>query len=353
MTSSEGKTMIEHSLTLRLLRSFAAAACFTALGAGPSWAASQSAPSALLAVDQNRATVIDRIVADWGEALVKANAGINAVQLRTLLDGMRADHLLAASLAGSLDGLREVLGGALPASKSGSVDPKALGDTGADIVYTPVTPCRLVETRVGYAAVYAGAGPFTGGEVRTYTAAGGNAVCLSQLPASLHPSALQLQVFGLPINASANGDIEVLPQGAAFGNTATLVYLGSVLVASASTTALVNIANNQISVQVRGGGANVAIDVVGYFAPPVSTALQCISVPGGSTVIALSNDTLVPLPACGVGYTRTGSSCSGTANVPGGYLVETNSNGCLFRNLSAFATYNATATSTCCRLPGR
>jgi len=345
--------MTTNPLALRALRSIAAAVCFTALGAAPAWAAPQTGPSALLAVDQNRATVIDRIVADWGAALVNANAGISAAQLRLLLEGMRADHLLAASLAGSLDGLRQVLGGAVPASASGNIDPKALGDPGIDVVYTPVTPCRLVETRAGLAAVYAGAGPFASGEVRTYTAAGGNGVCLLQLPPSLHPSALQLQVFGIPINGSANGDVEILPQGAAFGSTATLVYLGNVAFTSASATALVNLVSNQISVQVRGGGANLAIDVVGYFAPPVATALQCTSVTSGSTVIAVSADTLVPLPACGAGYLRTGSSCSGTANVPGGYLVETNASGCVFRNLSAFATYNANATSTCCRIPGR
>ena len=70
-------------------------------------------PSPLLAIDQNRATVIDRIVGEWGEALVKSNAGIDAAQLREMLTAMRADQLLAASLAGSLEGLRNVVAAAL------------------------------------------------------------------------------------------------------------------------------------------------------------------------------------------------------------------------------------------------
>ena len=53
------------------------------------------------------------------------------------------------------------------------------------------------------------------------------------------------------------------------------------------------------------------------------------------------------------GYTRTGSHCAGTTGVPGGYLLETNAAGCLFRNLSSVTAYSATATSACCRIPGR
>ena len=78
----------------------------TAKDAAPLPATTQSTPNALLSIDQHRATVVDRIVADWSDAFAKANAGIDAIQLRTLLQGMRADYLLAASLAGTLDGLR-------------------------------------------------------------------------------------------------------------------------------------------------------------------------------------------------------------------------------------------------------
>ena len=82
-----------------------------------------------------------------------------------------------------------------------------------------------------------------------------------------HPAAVQLQVFGIPVN-NGSGDIEVLPQGAAFGNTATLVFLGNIAFTTASTTARVNPATNQIDVQVRLGSADVAIDLVGYFSAP-------------------------------------------------------------------------------------
>ena len=108
------------------------------------------APSPLLAVDQNRPTVVDRIVGDWGDALATSGAGLSQQQLRVILNGLRSDQLLAASLAGSLDGLRDVIANALLATaevKSNLLHAKALGDTDDDLVYTPVTPCREVDTR--------------------------------------------------------------------------------------------------------------------------------------------------------------------------------------------------------------
>jgi hypothetical protein len=244
-----------------------------------SGAAQTSKPSPLLAIDQHRATVVERIVTEWGDRLVVSGAGVTREQLREMLFAMRADQLLAASLAGTLDGLRNVLASA-PLQDS-PVRTKALGDAADDVVYTPVTPCRLVETRGTFAAVYQGGGAFTPNQIRDYTAQGGNGVCLSQLPNGLNPSALQLQVFGIPISSAANGDVEILPQGSTFGSTATLVYLGNILFTSASTTARINLANNQIGVQVRGGGANVAIDVVGYFAAPNGSGRYFVQ--GGNT----------------------------------------------------------------------
>ena len=225
---------------------------------------------ALLSIDQHRATVIDRIVTQWGDQLATSSAALKPDQLRTMLNGLRADDLLAASLAGTLDGLRNVLATAVapPLPRDAVIATKALGDTSDDVVYTPVTPCRLVETRPGtFAAVYQGGGAFAASEIRNYTIQGGNGVCLTQLPAGLNPSAVQLQVFGIPVGG-ASGDIEILPQGSTFGSTATEVFLGTELITSASTTSRINMANNQIGVQVRGGGANVAIDVVGYFKAP-------------------------------------------------------------------------------------
>jgi hypothetical protein len=238
----------------------------------------EHAADALLAIDRQRESVVERIVATWGAALAKSSEPVSIDDLRARLMGLRADRLLAASLSGNEQGVRAAGGLNAATTKPTTVNTKALGDIGADVVYTPVTPCRLVETRGTFPAVYQGNGtashtpvPFAPSEIRSYTVQGGNGVCTAQLPAGLNPSAVQLQVFGMP-TTSASGDIEILPQGATFGSTATMVYVGTIAFNTVSTAARVNASNHQISVQVRGGGANVAIDVVGYFSAPSGNA---------------------------------------------------------------------------------
>ena len=108
-------------------------------------------PSPLLAIDQNRVTVVDRIVSEWGQPLAQSSAALSPEQLRTILSELRSDHLLAASLAGNLDGLRNVLANALSSTapvKASRIQPEALGDAGDDLVYTPINPCRIVDTRL-------------------------------------------------------------------------------------------------------------------------------------------------------------------------------------------------------------
>ena len=136
-------------MSLRPIQSFAA--ILVSMIAGTA-AAQQVVPNALLTIDQNRATVIERIVGEWGDLLESSSAGISTGQLRHILSGLRSDHLLAASLAGSLDGLRDVVSGALVRTdtvvSSTLMHTKALGDTTDDLVYTPVVPCRIVDTRL-------------------------------------------------------------------------------------------------------------------------------------------------------------------------------------------------------------
>ena len=108
-------------------------------------------PDPLFAIDQNRATVVNRVVETWGEPLARSSAGVTPEQLRQMLEALRADHLMAASLAGSLEGLRDVLARSMAGTTpviAGRVRGKALGDLDADLSYTPVVPCRILDTRV-------------------------------------------------------------------------------------------------------------------------------------------------------------------------------------------------------------
>ena len=105
------------------------------------------------------------------------NAGIGAAELRQMLSEMRLDHLLAASVAGTLDGLRDVMANALIATgeaKASLLQPKALGDASDDLVYTPVVPCRILDTRNTSGLLLAGVTrTFTGYTASRFVGQGG------------------------------------------------------------------------------------------------------------------------------------------------------------------------------------
>jgi trimeric autotransporter adhesin len=113
-------------------------------------------PDALLQIDLNRAAVVERIVEGWKGEIPAAQLA----SFRNKLNALRADQLLVANLSGSFDGVLEVLSASASGSGSGSGSrlrsaqsaqvsdtAKAVGELNQDLVYTPVTPCRVFDTR--------------------------------------------------------------------------------------------------------------------------------------------------------------------------------------------------------------
>jgi hypothetical protein len=144
-------------------------ACATALFA--LWTTAAVAQHPLWAIDQQRASVVQRIVSEWTPDLSQLPAArrMSAEQLADALFGLRSDRLLAASLAGSFATIEALIAESQREQaenpRSTRVVMKNLGDADADLTYTPVTPCRLVETRGTFAAVFQGGGAFASNEI--------------------------------------------------------------------------------------------------------------------------------------------------------------------------------------------
>jgi len=127
------------------------------------------------------------------------------------------------------------------------------------LVYTPITPCRIVDTRVT-------GGPFAAKETRTYatngaaTQGGGSCTVYS----GTIPSALSLNVtvdatsLG---NPAQSGFLNLLPQNGT--NTSWMNYLGGQTVANAGV-ASINPVDGSFSIKTQNP-ANVVVDVFGYF----------------------------------------------------------------------------------------
>ncbi len=206
------------------LRQILSLAVSTVILIATSASAQHVVPNALLTIDQNRPTVVERIVGEWGERLTASNAGINSTQLREILSGLRADHLLAASLAGNVEGLRNVVAGALVHADA-AVSPalrhtKSLGDTGDDLTYTPIVPCRILDTRNGttppYDAQMVGGSAFpVAANLANFAPQGGSASSCN-LPSSFAAIAVTLTVlnpnFDAFLAASSSSDFAILTQ---------------------------------------------------------------------------------------------------------------------------------------------
>ena len=87
-------------------------------------------------------------------------------ELANALWTLRADRLFAVSLAAELDAVERVLADAahdVHVEPTRSVQVKALGDANADFTYTPLNPCRILDTRAA-----GGGGPLAANVARTF-----------------------------------------------------------------------------------------------------------------------------------------------------------------------------------------
>lgn len=267
-------------------------------------------PSVLLTVDQNRTTVVNRIVTQWGDALVASGAGVSKRQLEEMLTSLRADQLLVASLAGNLDGLRAVIDGAVSANagrQAKLIATKAIGASGADLVYTPVTPCRLFDTR----ASQGGLGTPTLNVRRTYGAItpvpsqGGTGGCAAGVSATV--ALIQIGT----LTPSGNGLLQGGAQGVASFPNALILYQAGDQYGTAVAMPL-NPTNGRFDLVEQFATADLYGDLLGYFSAPSTIDLTF----GGGTSIA-SRSTSASTRSTSMqqmAMRRFGSSRLGSAN---------------------------------------
>jgi hypothetical protein len=209
----------------------------------------------LAAIDLNRNAIIADIVRGF-----EARAGVEGTPaLKARLEKLRADRLLAASLASSRESLDAIIAEAespkLPAFTS--LRAKSLGDPNKDLLYTPLTPCRLIDTR-GNGAPFQG-GAFAPGERRAYVPAGACAIPATGV------ATLLISFTTQNLTPVSGGVLAILAPAAPFTATVDVFNLGSTW--SASNTAVATGGAGQFDVYVLIANAHVVVDVLGYFAP--------------------------------------------------------------------------------------
>ena len=228
------------------------------------------------------------------------------------------------------------------------VSVKTLGALSNDLVYTPVAPCRILDTRnVAAGAIAANSTRnFVAFGVSSFSSQGGSATNCGVNP---------LNATAVAINLTA-----VVPAGAGY---ATAYPFGSPQPLAASVNYVAGaVVNNALIVQTPNpissfdftlytlASSHYVADIVGYFAPPVATALQCVDTADTVISVATGATANAVAPTCAAGYTQTATNCeSSTWQMP---FVFFSGGTCSAQNNSAGAA-NLRASRTCCRVPGR
>lgn len=290
-------------------------------------------------------------VRTWARRMVPSFVAADPTNLRDALQRRTFEGAMAA-LTGHGNALPDDnVVAKLNAAALTSADPvpgKALGSALEDLVYRPVTPCRIVDTR------NTGEGPIAANGTRsfvalntTYAAQGGSATDCGTTGATL-AGAVALNVTAVLPNAA--GFATVYPFGTAQPLASSVNYTAGAIVNNAIITRIPNPLTNSDFTIYTFAQAHYVVDIVGYFSAPQATALQCtqsslatVDMPAGGSATVFS-------PACPTGYTKTGTSCDTTST--SAYLTISAIGGCQGRNTSG-SVQQLSAQATCCRVPGR
>ena len=233
-----------------------------------------------------------------------------------------------------------------------------LGSSTDDLVYTPITPCRFVDTRI--IRVPLGLTPRQYNTAGVGSDYGGDSNC--RLPGSSGEPAIAANVT-LVGPANSAGYLTVRPAGST--NVTSWLNFNqagpSVAVANQGviTTGLNESGDYAFEAFVFNGPADVVIDYFGYFSAAAPTALDCVNIPTTDVTLPADSSGSYPAAACPAGYAVTAPSCYNYNNknvYVGGSGISNNTSGpgssafCEFINRS---TVSATASvgASCCRVP--
>jgi hypothetical protein len=238
----------------------------------------------------------------------------------------------------------------------------ALGDITQDLVFFPLAPCRLLDTRLATVAQYQGP-KAPGTEIAfsvndSLAVQGGNAAGCGTPSSLLDPPALSIVVTAIPTN-TGQGNLRTYPDGGTIPTASVVNYQNGVVVAGGTITQSCTACTDELRVRNQGGGTtHIAVDVTGYFYPPTATALDCVTTAATSTTVAAGATFFADPPACAAGYTQVSVGCRSnaynTANwaITGFYTPGAFDGSCWGTNISGgSATFQAYG--RCCRIPGQ
>jgi len=194
-----------------------------------------------------------------------------------------------------------------------------LGSASGDFVFTPVQPCRIIDTRNagGKIPSFSSRSFFVHGAA--LTGQGGNpAGCISPVG---EPRGVLINIVA--VNSTGAGYLTVWPFNTAQPLAGVINYNPANKDPISNAFAVKTSYNigYDISVYARTQ-THVVADVMGYFSMPEATPLQGVTNPITNDVIPAGGAKSVFSPACPSGYTATGGGCHFTTAFNAGYTIQ-------------------------------
>ena len=307
-----------------------------------------------------RAQWVYRIVAKWGNHVQEAYRtdvrrwadSMGDVFARAPLPALR-NAAEARSFAGMNDALLAAPSPAGSPPPRSALRGKALGDIDRDLVYVPVTPCRILDTRVAGGAIAANSfRDFDLADVVRFAPQGGDTSnCGVGDKGSFAAAALNITV----VNPNVAGYITAFPYLASQPTAATINYVAGDI---RNGLAIVRLdqgpATHEFSVY-SFAQTHLVADIVGYFREPEATSLQCMTLASNAIPFDGRSLTVVDSPSCPAGYTVSGGACDGTTGNTAVAHSGFTENGYRCKFAGTVSTHVGTGVSSarCCRIPGK
>lgn len=296
-------------------------------------------------------------VHEWAQAMVPVMARVPLPRLRAAVQARDFDAMNRALMSGAPGANPDLpLARALHSGLADSprVVARALGEASTDLVFVPITPCRLLDTRVAGGQIAANSSRgFDVSGAASFTAQGGDAGACGLGSVDFAAAAINVTV----VTPAAAGYLTAYPFGLASPPVAATVnYTAGDIRGNFSIVRLDQGAAAQELSLYTFAQTHVVADIVGYFAAPVATALDCTDRAGNAVTVGAGASLALSGPACLAGYTAVGGGCS--ASTTNGKLVSSrtvgtsNSHFCFFLNQGT-GGIDVIAQTRCCRVPGR
>ena len=238
---------------------------------------------------------------------------------------------------------------------AGPIKSRLLGETTNDLVFVPITPCRIIDTRLAGGQIAAGTvRSFDVTAVGNYSFQGGDASNCGGAGSAGSFAAAAIN-FTVVFPVGGPGHITAFPLLTTQPTAASLNFSGGDVRGNFGIFRLdQGASSNELSVFTTHT-THLVGDLVGYFINPVLGTLDCVETVSSANSIAANGTGSATTPACAAGYTIVSGGCS--MDLSQGQIVTSRlfpgsgTQFCFFRNRDASLSSNGVAYGRCCKLP--